>query len=450
MSLNYFGTDGIRGPVEGPLLQPSFVRRLGAAARAYLAEDGARPVPRVVLGRDTRASGEMLVEALEQGLWMQPVELLDTGVVPTPAVAWTMQQFQADLGIVVTASHNPATDNGIKFFAAGGVKLTEAQEARLEALLDATPEVPEGVIPVVRLHDAREAYRQWVGSLLPAEALAGWQVVVDTAHGATWRTTPPVLEAWGAFVVHLGGQPNGLNINDGLGSEHPELLRARVKGLRANIGLAHDGDGDRLIVVDETGEVVDGDQVLGLLALQALRQGRLKDNTLVVTVMSNLGLDAALQAAGGRTLRVGVGDRHVLHAMREGGYTLGGESSGHIICAQHLTTGDGLLAAVEILRVLLETGKPLSALKQEIPLFPQVTANLRVQEKIPFAQLPEMQAAFQQVEKDLGSGGRILVRYSGTEPKIRLLVEEKTRSGAENTLKRLKEIVSKHLVLSST
>lgn len=430
---NCFGTDGVRGPVGGPWINPEFVSRLAAAAGRW---SGRRAV--ALVGRDTRRSGQTLELALCAGLRVAGVEPISLGVLPTPAVARAVRERGAALGVMVTASHNPASDNGIKFFGPGGLKLSNSDERAIEALL----EKERGAIAVTTEAPANDGaaladYRQAAASLLPTNALRGWRIVVDAAHGAAHASTPDVLRTLGAEVVALGTEPDGDNINRDQGSEHPRHMAAQVIASEARVGLAHDGDGDRLVVADERGSVLEGDEVLAVLALHALRQKRLADGLLVVTIQSNLGLDAAVSAAGGRVLRSAVGDRNVLHLMRAHGAALGGESSGHIICGDVSPTGDGLVAALRLLQVMRDTGRLLSDLRRDLTLFPQRSVALRVDEKRPLAFLPTLGAVMQEMERQLGSRGRLLVRYSGTESKLRLLVEGPDPAAVDQGLARL-------------
>lgn len=415
----FFGTDGVRGPFGGPLVNPDFAARLGAAAGRWSGAPGV-----AVIGRDTRRSGAVLESALAAGLRAAGLQPVSLGVLPTPAVARAVRQRGAALGVVVTASHNPAGDNGIKFFGRGGLKLSDEDELAIEARLEtAESQAATDAIPLQTDEAALADYRQSAEALLPAGTLRGWRLVVDAAHGAAHLATPAVLRALGAEVDILGNAPDGENINAGTGSEHPGVMAARVYAVGARLGIAHDGDGDRLVLADENGSVLDGDEVLAVLALHALRLNRLKGRILVATVQSNLGLDAAVNAAGGRVLRSAVGDRHVLQLMRAHGASLGGESSGHIICADVSPTGDGLVAALRVLAVMHETGRALSDLRRDVVLFPQRSIALRVAEKRPIESLPTLGAAMLELERQLGPRGRLLVRYSGTESRLRLLVE---------------------------
>ena len=420
----YFGTDGIRGPYGGPVINEAFAARLGAAAAAWLAGKGgtAGTAGKVLLGRDTRFSGVALEAALGAGLRRGNRKPVSLGVVPTPAVARAVRTGGAALGIVITASHNPSGDNGIKFFDANGIKLTDEAEALIEAGLEAT--VPAAAETME--NDGGRALAEYIAAasaLLPPEALHGWRLVLDTANGATCGTSPVVLRALGAAVAGLGDAPDGKNINAGVGSEHPAPLARRVTESGARLGIAHDGDGDRCVLCDEEGSVLDGDEILTILATHALARGALAQRTLVVTVQSNLGVDAALAQAGGRTVRTAVGDRYVSERMLAEGATLGGESSGHIICSDISPTGDGLVAALKIIEVMRETGRPLSVLRRVLKKFPQRSLALTVREKRPLDALPAVTEAIATLERTMGDRGRVLVRYSGTEPKLRLLVE---------------------------
>jgi len=438
MKRQYFGTDGVRGPYGGPVINEAFAERLGVAAARFVSRQTHTGEQRVLLGRDTRASGQSLLHAVSSGLASMGVESDVLGVVPTPAVAAALVRERAALGVMITASHNPSSDNGIKFFSRGGIKLSDQQEAEIERLL---PDEQPTIIYNRSHHlDALQSYLKNTEQLLPANALAGWKLVLDTANGATCMTSPIVLRALGAEVITLGDTPDGHNINAGVGSEHPEKLAAKVLETGARLGIAHDGDGDRCILCDEQGVVLDGDEILTILALHALKRGILPVNTLVVTVQSNLGVDAALREAGGRVLRTPVGDRYVIERMLQEQATLGGESSGHIICSEISPTGDGLVAALKMLRVMLETRQPLSQLRRCLKKFPQATTNLRVREKKDLAKLPHLPMAIQSLEAEMGGYGRVLVRYSGTEAKIRLLVEGPTEAIVKAGLARLESV----------
>jgi phosphoglucosamine mutase len=393
----------------------------------------------VLIGRDPRYSGTSLEAAMARGLRAGGANPISLGIIPTPAVARTMRVTRAALGVVITASHNPAEDNGIKFFGSAGLKLKDAEEMSIENLIPA--ELPATVANDAPMETRPAAVADYVAAmqgLLPANALKGWKIVVDTAHGATCATTPVVLRALGAEVIGLGDAPDGRNINENVGSEHPEQMAARVLATGARLGIAHDGDGDRCILSDELGHVLDGDEILTLLARHALKSDNLMNNTLVVTQQSNLGVDASLAHFGGRVVRTPIGDRYVMQRMREEGATLGGESSGHIICSDISPTGDGLIASLRVIEVMLATGKPLSELRRALRKFPQLTAAIPVKEKTPLTALTRLTAALRQVETDLGAKGRVMARYSGTEMKLRLLVEGPTDDEVAAGMEKLK------------
>jgi len=438
MQRSYFGTDGVRGPYGGPVVNEAFFARLGAAAARWLQSRGVRS-GKVVIGRDTRASGAALARAIGAGLAGAGARPYSVGIVPTPAVSRAASLAGAALGVAITASHNPASDNGVKFFAADGAKLSDADEAAIEALIGPAPEPSagprdDGVLPGESI---LESYIDAAARILPPGSLRGWRVALDTANGATCASTPAVFCALGAQVFCIGDRPDGLNINEGVGSEHPEGLAKLVLSCGARFGVTHDGDGDRCVLCDELGHVLDGDEVLAILATHALARGTLAMKTLVVTVQSNLGLDRAVEEAGGRVVRTAVGDRYVAEGMRAEGASLGGESSGHILFLDLSPTGDGLNAVLRVAGVMAETGRPLSELRKVLRKFPQLSAALVVRERRPIESLPGLTEAIAALERDLGSSGRVLVRYSGTEPKLRLLVEGPTGAVVRSGIDRL-------------
>ncbi|SDS53538.1 phosphoglucosamine mutase [Opitutus sp. GAS368] len=430
----YFGTDGVRGLYGSVTMNEDFAWRLGAAAAAWLRAKGQAPGGLVLIGRDTRASGASLAQALADGLAHGGCAPASLEILPTPAVSRAVRTRQAALGVVVTASHNPATDNGIKFFGPAGMKLTDDEEAAIEALLPAKRTDP--TVHRLKAADGISDYLYAMEGVLHGK-LTGWKIVLDTANGATVHTSSAVLRDHQAKVIAIGAEPDGLNINAGVGSEHPEAMCAAVRQHGARLGIAHDGDGDRCVLCDEHGDVLDGDEILTILALQALKQGQLVKKILVVTVQSNLGVEAAVTAAGGRVLRTAVGDRYVIERMLAEGATLGGESSGHVICADVSPTGDGLVAALKVIAVMLATGRPLSELRKVLVKFPQQSVALKVREKKPLEALPTLPAAIKAVETELGAQGRVLVRYSGTEAKLRLLVEGPTAAIVQAALDKL-------------
>ena len=433
----FFGTDGIRGVYGGSVVNEAFFARIGVAAARWLESRGVS-AGKVVIGRDTRASGASLARAVGAGVNQGGGRAVSLGIVPTPAVSRATRLDGAALGAVVTASHNPASDNGVKFFGADGAKLTDAEETEIESLLPPSGGAPSAGFAELPGESALEAYIEEAARILPPGSLRGWKVALDTANGATSVSSPAVFAALGAEVSCVGNRPDGLNINEGVGSEHPEVLAALVLSSGARLGVAHDGDGDRCVLCDELGKLLDGDEVLAILATHALARRTLAHNTLVVTVQSNLGVDIAVRAAGGRVFRTDVGDRYVAERMRLEGASLGGESSGHILNFEFSPTGDGLAAALKVAGVMAETGRPLSELRRVLKKCPQLSATLGVHEKRPIESLSGLSAAVKRLEAELGSGGRILVRYSGTEPKLRFLVEGPSdavvRSGIDELL----------------
>jgi len=442
VSRQYFGTDGVRGVYGGPVMNEEFAWRLGAAAAVWLHDTNQPKGASVLIGRDTRASGPSLEAALAAGLAHGGYKPVSLGVLPTPAVSRAVCKRGAALGVVVTASHNPAGDNGIKFFGSQGIKLTDEEEACIEARLPAHR--TGNATPAVESIEAVRDYVAAMSSLL-TDRLDEWKIALDTANGATVRTSGDTLRAYGATVLAIGAAPDGQNINAGVGSEHPEKLSEAVKLHGARLGIAHDGDGDRCVLCDEQGTVLDGDEILTILALHALARGRLANNLLVVTVQSNLGVEAAVVAAGGRVVRTPVGDRYVMERMRADGASLGGESSGHVICADVSPTGDGLVAALRVIEVMQATGRPLSELRRGLAKYPQLSLALKVREKKSLENLSALPATIHALETELGVRGRILVRYSGTEPKLRLLVEGPTDEIVRIGIERLRAAASADL-----
>ncbi len=496
MNRLYFGTDGVRGPYGGPLVNEACFARLAAAAGLWVRaqpdfnrtqRDGP-PGPeslKVLIGRDTRASGPPLLRAVAAGLQVAELEPVDLGVLPTPAVAWAVQTTGAALGVVITASHNPAGDNGLKFFTRGGLKLSDRDEAWIERWMKIPMEVSPAPVDLAdATQDMANEYLAAMVRRFSPHAFKGWPLVLDTANGATRHTSRTALENLGTEVTAIGTEDYNVNqwgmeglltsarfaeippdvqitmraslaanlagskINADVGSEHPEKMAELVRSSGARLGIAHDGDGDRCVLCDEKGEILDGDEILTLLAVDALRAGRLAADTLVVTVQSNLGVDAALAAAGGRVVRTPVGDRHVAERMRAEGATLGGESSGHIICSDISPTGDGLVAALRVMEVMRATGRPLSELRRALTKFPQANATLTTREKPPLETLTALTAAMRALELEMGARGRVLVRWSGTEPKLRLLVEGPDEAVVRAGLDRLMAAAKAGLSLS--
>ncbi len=424
-----FGTDGIRGVANQDPMTAEVALRLGQAV-AQRFRHPSRP-GRIVIGKDTRLSGYMLESALQAGIVAAGADVMLVGPLPTPGIAFITSSMRADAGVVISASHNPYQDNGIKIFAADGFKLPDEVEADLERRMsdiaagNGGGRAEAGAIgKAMRIEDARGRYVQFLKHAFPKDrTLDGIKIVVDCANGAAYQVAPRVFEELGADVVTLGAHPDGRNINDGCGALHPELMAAEVRRVGAHLGVALDGDADRVILADETGTVVDGDQVMAILGTRMLEQDRLPGRTVVATVMSNLGLERALVARGGRLLRTAVGDRYVVEEMRAGGFLLGGEQSGHIIFLDHATTGDGVVAALRVLAIMVEEGRPLSELARAMTRYPQVLLNFPVARKRPLEEMPVVQQCITRIEGDLGAEGRVLVRYSGTESKARVMIE---------------------------
>lgn len=434
-----FGTDGVRGVANIEPVTAETALKLGrAAAHVFSTESATRSTTgrrTIVLGKDTRLSGYMLENAMVAGITSLGVDVLIIGPLPTPGVAYITRSLRADAGIVLSASHNPYEDNGIKFFRPDGYKLDDAVEARIEHLVF-SGEI-ENIRPTAgkigkafRIDDAVGRYVEFAKrSFPPGRTLEGLRVAVDCANGAAYKSTPCILRELGADLVVGHNTPNGTNINNGCGSTHPEAIQQLIRESGAHVGITHDGDADRALLCDENGEIVDGDEIMAISAIDFLKAGRLHNNTLVATIMSNFGLDETLAAQGGQVLRTKVGDRYVIEAMLRDGYNVGGEQSGHMIFRDYATTGDGIVSALQVLRIMIETGKPLSELKQALKKYPQAQRNLKVREKPPLEELTRVQTLLVDAEKALDGKGRVLLRYSGTEPKIRLLIE-----GREETL----------------
>jgi phosphoglucosamine mutase len=422
MAQRLFGTDGVRGVAGVYPLDPPTVARLGAAV--VRARAGGAP-PRVILGRDTRESGEWIAREFARGAGSEGARVTSAGVMPTPGVAYLARQFDFDLGVVLSASHNPYGDNGIKIFSAKGEKFGEDNERRVEALM-ADESWSVGDAPDVRIEsgDFVEPYLKYLARLLPSAGnLAGAKIGLDMANGATTATAVRLFESLGFDVVINGNAPDGRNINLECGSTHPAKLAAQVVSRGCRMGVAFDGDGDRAIFVDHRGHVVDGDAVLLMLGLHYQRQGKLAGDTVVATVMSNIGLEIALKAHGIRMIRTPVGDKYVMEEMMAGGFVLGGEQSGHVILSEHLPTGDGMATALAVLRVMAESGRELGDLASELRTFPQTLVNVRVRDKRAVAEVPQIHDAITRVEAALDGRGRVLVRYSGTEPLLRIMIE---------------------------
>lgn len=450
--MKYFGTDGIRDKVDGPLLQPDQVYFVGRAAGKWLSRGHTSGSPHVLIGRDTRTSGEQIFNELAKGLSAEGVKVFDGAICPTPAIAHAVRTLDLEGGLVITASHNPATDNGIKIFGKGGQKLTEADELKIEELIDQFAEQgrSRSSPPAVLQYDARRHYIDFNSRILEEQSLFGLRVVVDSANGSTYRTTAEVLTHYGATVQSVGAEPNGQNINCGFGSEFPDKVAKSVLRNGADIGIAHDGDGDRVILADRFGNIIDGDAVLAILGTGWARRAELPHNTVVSTIMSNLGLDRALATEGVKLERTAVGDRNVFHRMRDNGYILGGESSGHFIAMRHLPTGDGLLAALLVLREMILSGRSLHELAAVFQPFPQIKKNLPVLAKPDLTEVPNLTDAIAAIEDSMAGKGRLLLRYSGTESKIRLLVEAEDHALAQSAFEVLESRVHQLLPISAS
>ncbi len=423
MARKYFGTDGIRGLTNQAPMTAAVAMRVGMAAGAKFLRGGHKH--RVLIGKDTRLSGYMLESALTAGFTAVGMDVVQVGPMPTPAVAMLTRSMRADLGVMVSASHNPYYDNGIKLFGPDGYKLSDADEAEIEALLDVEPVLaaPHAIGRARRIDDAQGRYIHFAKSSFPDRLrLDGLKVVVDCAHGAAYKVAPMALWELGAEVVPIGVSPDGFNVNDRCGSTHPEILQETVVASGAHIGIALDGDADRLIVADENGRVIDGDQLMALIATRWKDSGRLKGDALVATVMSNLGLERFLQGRGIALLRANVGDRYVLERMRSSGCNVGGEQSGHIILRDFATTGDGLMAALQVLAALVDSGKPASELLHLFDPLPQLLKNVRFAGGAPLETLG-VQQSIAEGEARLNGTGRLLIRKSGTEPLIRVMAE---------------------------
>jgi len=422
-----FGTDGIRGKANVFPMSVDMVLRLGQAIGKYFKYH--YPHPRILIGKDTRQSGYMLEQALSSGICSVGVDTFFLGPLPTPGIAYMTRGMRANAGIVISASHNPYYDNGIKIFSADGYKIPDDVEEKLEALayannFDKEPITGHQIGRTSRIDDAMGQYAVFLKEQFPKNlSLEGIRIVIDCAHGAAYKVAPKVFEELGAEVILIGASPNGTNINENSGALHPELLMKKVKETGAHIGIAVDGDADRLVVVDENGEALDGDEILAACAAYYKEQGKLSKNTVVSTIMSNMGLELALEKMGIQTIRTQVGDRYVMEEMRRGNYNLGGEQSGHLIFRDSATTGDGILAALCLLEMLIKKNKPASDIKKYMYKLPQILKNIDVPKKIPISELPDLSHHIGLIEKKLGKEGRVLFRYSGTELKARIMIE---------------------------
>lgn len=445
-----FGTDGVRGVANVYPMTTEMAMQLGRAA-AYIFKGGRKRRHRIVIGKDTRLSGYMLENALVAGICSMGVDVLQVGPLPTPGIANITSSMRADAGVVISASHNAFQDNGIKFFSADGFKLPDELELKIEKLIDSKkidalrPTATE-VGKAYRIEDAAGRYIVFLKNTFPQEMdLSGLKIVLDCANGAAYKVAPAVFEELGAEVITYGVSPNGVNINAGYGSLHPEIISEAVKQHRADIGIALDGDADRVIVCDEFGNEVDGDHIMAICATDMLKRKLLQKKTLVATVMSNMGLDIALRKAGGKIIKTDVGDRYVVEAMRKGGYNLGGEQSGHMIFLDYSTTGDGILSALQLLAVMRREEKTLSELAEIMIPLPQVLCNTRVREKVDIYSISDVAAKIKDVEGKLGNEGRVLIRYSGTEPLLRVMIEGQDKYEITTWANEICDLVKKHI-----
>lgn len=445
-----FGTDGVRGVANVYPMTTEMAMQLGRSA-AYIFKSASKRRHRIVIGKDTRLSGYMLENALVAGICSMGVDVLLVGPLPTPGIANITSSMRADAGVVISASHNAFQDNGIKFFSGDGFKLPDEIELKIEKLIetnriDSLRPTAKEVGKAFRIDDAAGRYIVFLKNTFPQEMdLSGFKIVLDCANGAAYKVAPAVFEELGAEVIPLGVKPNGTNINAGFGSLHPEIISEAVKQHRADIGIALDGDADRVIVCDEFGNEVDGDHIMAICATDMLQRKLLKKKTLVATVMSNMGLDIAIRKAGGKIIKTAVGDRYVVEEMRKHGYNLGGEQSGHMIFLDSSTTGDGILSALQLLAVMVRNNKPLSELAKVMIALPQVLVNSRVLAKTDLMTIPEIAAKVADVEKKLANQGRVLIRYSGTEPLLRVMIEGSDKCQITAWANEICELAKKHI-----
>ncbi len=451
MEKKLFGTDGVRGVANIEPMTTEMAMQLGRAAAFVFKDGGGSRRHRIVIGKDTRLSGYMIENALVAGICSMGVDVLLVGPLPTPGIAFITSSMRADAGVVISASHNLYQDNGIKFFSSSGYKLPDELELKIEDLiinhrLDELRPIADEVGKAYRISDAIGRYVVSLKDTFPKDLdLQGVRIVLDCAHGAGYKVAPAVFTELGAEVIAIGVDPNGMNINDGCGSMHPEVMAEKVCEYRADLGIALDGDADRVIFVDENGVEVDGDHIMALCGTELIKAGELKKKTVVATVMSNMGLDIAMKKVGGKVIRTAVGDRYVVEEMLKGGYNLGGEQSGHMIFHDHSTTGDGILSALQVLSIIQRSGKKLSELAQVMTSLPQILVNVRVREKADLKKIAPIKKIIAEVESELGDKGRVLVRYSGTEPLLRVMIEGENQSRIETLANQVAEAVREHL-----
>lgn len=439
-SRRYFGTDGIRGRVGAAPITPEFVLKLGWAVGKVLARQGDG---KVIIGKDTRISGYMFESVLEAGLSAAGIDTMLLGPMPTPAIAYLTRTLRAQAGIVISASHNPYYDNGIKFFSAQGSKLPDEMEAAIEAMLDQPMTTVDSAElgKAVRVGDAPGRYIEYCKSTVSSDVtFHGLKIVVDCAHGASYHIAPNVFRELGAEVIEIGTEPNGLNINLECGATHPEGLKHQVLANQADLGVALDGDGDRVLMVDHRGHVLDGDEILYIIAKDRVARG-VMEGGVVGTVMSNIGFERAIKEAGIEFVRVAVGDRHVMSELKNRGWNLGGEPSGHILCLKSTSTGDGIITALQVLAAMRQHNKTLAEIREGVVKFPQVLLNVHVQDRATSVETPLLQQAIKDIETSMAGKGRVLLRRSGTEPLVRVMVEGEDESRVKNYATQLAEIV---------
>lgn len=445
----FFGTDGVRGLANQFPMTPELALALGQAIAHHFKHE--KTTHRIIIGKDTRRSSYMIEQAIAAGVCSMGSNAVLTGPLPSPAVAFLTKAMRADAGIMISASHNPFHDNGIKFFDRDGYKLNDEIELKLEKFIEEKLEKmerPTGaeIGKAFRIEDAQGRYIEFVKKSFPRKlSLDGLKIVVDCAHGAAYQIAPNALWELGAEVISVAVKPNGTNINKDCGAVHPEEMKKAVLEHNADVGIALDGDADRVVMCDEKGNLVDGDQVIALCALQLLEENRLRKNTVVGTIMTNLGVENFLKDRGISMVRTTVGDRYIIEEMKNENFSLGGEPSGHVIFLDHATTGDGLVAALQVLATIVKEKRPLSALVKSIPLYPQVKSNIRVKEKKPLESVPEIKAALDSLDQRLNGLGRSVVRYSGTEPLLRLMIEGKEKTVIKNELEKLSAIILQYL-----
>lgn len=444
-----FGTDGVRGVANVYPMTAEMAMQLGRAIAYVFKKEPHRH--KIVIGKDTRLSGYMLENAMVAGICSMGVDVMLVGPLPTPGIAFITSSMRADAGVVISASHNPYQDNGIKFFSRDGFKLPDRLEAEIEDFIFNKGEqshrpTASDIGKAYRIDDAIGRYVVFSKNTFPKElTLSGLKIAVDCAHGATYKVAPEVFYELGAEVFPIAVEPDGENINYKCGSLYPEVVAKLVKEKKADIGISLDGDGDRVILVDEKGQVLDGDYLMAIVATRMLKQNALKKETLVTTIMSNMGLEDAIKRAGGKIIRVRVGDRYVVDEMLKGGYNLGGEQSGHIVFMEHTTTGDGIISALQVLAIMVKEGKRLSELSTVMQAYPQILMNIKVKEKKDFAAAPQVAKRIREVEKKLNGSGRLSVRYSGTEPLARVMIEGKNGKEIKKMAKYIAEAIEKEL-----